>query len=645
MSVSRNAPCPCNSGKRYKHCCGQQLAEGDSTKTSLTTVESATVQPLFRLAPLPALDDGRPVLSIVMPWYRKLLHMRRVLPINALYFARPGIEVVLVMDEPSDEKALLELLRFYPEIRWQVVVNDQPHDWRPPCCAINVGIRHAQGDYVLVMSPESACVTDVPAAALRTLLEHPQGVALGQVGFACYEDLQRHLYTNPHLYREHRAYLQQVEDLANCYQNTVTDIYRLDTFYGSICAPRATFMAVQGYDESFTGWGGDDDNLRVRMELAGYQNLLCPQLRLLHLDDRHRTGGEQYDPDDDFVKCAIDQALANNVDWGKDFDRLAYRTPAPQPEKPGNWQTGLRQNVPYIEPVLAGSRRRCSVCGSLLHYSKKIRCRHCAEISSDVCNQHDSRKVRIACLIQVHNESEDLPGCLQHLSGYVDGIIALDDGSTDATPEILAAHPAVVACIGNPVTTPHTWNETDNRRRLLQQAQDMGYDWVLTCDADERFETLFLQQLHELASCFAQGEQAILSLSLRELWDHPLQYRVDGVWGRKQTGCFFTVPSGEVTLSGSKALHGDWFVDVRREGGKIYRARFNKYHLKMIEPSSRVARRDLYKRLDPEGVLQAEGYDYLSADGSSCRLDSIEPTRSYDLGTLNSKYQELLPDR
>ncbi|MBK9470523.1 MAG: SEC-C domain-containing protein [Gammaproteobacteria bacterium] len=31
MSISRNQPCPCDSGKRYKHCCG---ARGDAPPTA-----------------------------------------------------------------------------------------------------------------------------------------------------------------------------------------------------------------------------------------------------------------------------------------------------------------------------------------------------------------------------------------------------------------------------------------------------------------------------------------------------------------------------------------------------------------------------------------------------------------------------------
>lgn len=637
----RNALCSCGSGKRYKHCCGQAAGSTLPRDIQQSALANRQGKELFSLVPLGAQADGRPVLSIVMPWYRKLADMRRVLPINALYFARTGIEVILVMDEPSEELALLDLLKSYPDIRWQVIVNDQPHDWRPPCRAINVGIRRAQGDYILVMSPESACVTDVPAASLRTLLEYPQGIALGQVGFICYEDLGNHLYVDPHLYRDHAAYLQQAQELARQYDHAVPDIYRLASFYGSICASKAAFEAVGGYDESFNNWGGDDDNLRARMELAGYQNLLCPHMRLLHLDDRRRTGGEQYDLDEDFRKCAVTTAQANDARWGGDFSRVVKCSSPPEARSGVDWASAIRRNVPFIEPAQAGSRRRCPECGNLLHYPRAFSCRLCHS-SSSTGSPSRRWKPRIACLMQLRNEERDLPGCLQHLAGYVDGIIALDDGSIDATASILAAHPLVIDCLHNPVSCSREWNEPENRRRLLQRAQDLGYDWVLTCDADERFELLFLQQLHDLAGCFEPGVQAILSLSIRELWDSPRQYRIDGVWGRKQSGCLFTVPKGPISLPGTLSLHGDWFTDVQREGGRIHRARFNKYHLKMIEKSSREERRDFYRRIDPDNRLQAGGYDYLAEEGPELKVQRIAPERAYDIETLSDYHRALL---
>jgi hypothetical protein len=56
-----------------------------------------------------------------------------------------------------------------------------------------------------------------------------------------------------------------------------------------------------------------------------------------------------------------------------------------------------------------------------------------------------------------------------------------------------------------------------------------GRDWVLCCDADERYETLFSRSLASIAVSSPEDELTCISVSLGELWDGRFQYRVDGV--------------------------------------------------------------------------------------------------------------------
>lgn len=179
-------------------------------------------------------ETGAPILSIVMPYFRKLKEFQEVLPLNLRYFARTGVEVIVVLDENSEEAGLLALLGKHEDIRWKVIVNDRMHPWRAPCKAINVGLRHAVGRHVLITSPESAFVGDVPAQMLRALDRHPNGVAVGRVGFARFEDI-----------RPSRT-------LDRIFQDKVPSTLFLHTFYGSICGPRLAFEAVGGYDEALT---------------------------------------------------------------------------------------------------------------------------------------------------------------------------------------------------------------------------------------------------------------------------------------------------------------------------------------------------------------------------------------------------------
>ena len=598
---------------RYKHCCG-----------SLGAVRVQSIpHEAHELVPIPSFTaSGQPVLSIILPFYRKLREFKRVLPMNLPYFARQGIEVILVMDEVTGESGVLRLLEQHPYINWKMLVNDHPHPWRPPCKAINVGLRHASGHYILIASPESAFVDDVPAYALQVVSDNPNGIAIGRVTFMPFGQLECDSM------------------LAQHFEENIAPKLLLHTFYGSICGPRSAFESIRGYDEDLNGWGGDDDNLRVRLEMAGHTLLACPQMRLLHLSFEPRNGGEQFDADDDVVSCSPASFLANvDTDWGRDFERIAMVS-----DQSDHSQTMVAESAPtplhsYIKlpegaVVPTGSRQRCGICGRLIHYESPIvACTGCG--LTPVITQSSSRNgyPKIACVMQLRNEAYYLEGCLAHIRDYVDGIIALDDGSTDATGQILAREPKLLDCIVNKPREVHVWRERENKQRLLETAHQLGVDWVLCCDADERFETAFLENLRAIANSFRVEEAVCISISLKELWDSPHQYRVDGIWGRKSRARFFRL-SPEICFEQDQDLHGQWYPDQIRKHGRMLRIYHNLYHLKTIYRKDRIKRRDMYKRLDPENLFQAMGYDYLAEEGEDLRLELIKPERQYDYNTV-----------
>lgn len=610
--VSRNQPCACGSGKRFKHCCGQTY-EGRP--------EAIATKPLVLAAIPPIEASGEPVLSIVLPYFRKLGEFRRVLPLNLQYFARAGIEVILVLDENSEEADLLALLKDHQQVRWKVVVNDGFHQWRPPCIAINVGLRHASGRYVLVASPESAFVGDVPAYALQVMNQYQNGIAIGRVGFARFDDL-----------RDGRSLELQ-------FAAKVPSEFFLHTFYGSICGPKSAFVSVRGYDETFTNGGGDDDNVRVRLEMAGYTLLACPGMRLLHLSFEPRDGGEHFDPEDEFLKCTPSAPLANpHADWGRDFARITYvadvRLP-PSSETLDRSSAMISADLPAGSVVPTGSRRRCEICGRLLHYEPPVMaCVGCRSAPTIIGKGADRPTgPRIACVMQLRNEARYLDGCLAHLRDHVDGIIALDDGSTDATTRILEREPKLLDCLTNPASEEHVWRERDNILRLLKRARELGMDWVLCCDADERYEKLFLENLRAIANSFPPNELICVSVTFRELWDSPRQYRVDGVWGRKIRARFFRLPEN-IAFEHDQDLHGQWYPDQIRKQGRMLRIHHILYHLNSIRREDRIKRRDFYRQLDPEKRFQAMGYDYLAEEGDYLRLETIRPGREYHYATL-----------
>lgn len=554
-----------------------------------------------------------------MPWFRKLAEFSRVLGMNHRWLARPGIEVLIALDEPTEEAALIDLLGAHPDVAWKLIVNDRPHAWRPPCRAINVGLRHARAPFVLVVSPESAFVGDLPVHALRAVLAHPGSVALGHVAFSRFDELEA------------------AGSVTARFRQLVPPNLRMDRFYGSICAPRVAFETVGGYDESLTRWGGDDDNLRVRLEMAGWGLRACPDVCALHLSFDTRTGAEAYDPEHEIACCAPAVARANHgADWGREFDRVGYECrPVRATGRALRDLVGVTPRAPRARPVV--SARRCAWCGRRVHSQPpRLACACAPWVRTRAGNPP-----RIVALMQLRDEARLLPGCLEHLRGFVDGVIALDDGSTDGTGAILARDPLVLDRIVNPAVAAHSWNEPENQRRLVERAHAMGFDWVFCVDADERAERALLRQLRALAGSAPGDRPTCIDVVFRELWDSPLQYRTDGLWGLKRRARFFSLPS-RVTYAPREGLHGQWYPEEIRSAGAMISLRYQLYHLKSIRRADRIARRDFYSRHDPDMRHQPIGYDYLAEEGAGLTLERIGPGREYAIETLPP---DLLPAR
>ena len=196
--------------------------------------------------------------SIIMPFYRKYHEFVAVFGAynRAAFEAYRGqLELIIVLDSPDESELLhdyLTTLQAQEPTGFNIttLVEHQEHAWRPPCIAINKGVAAAAYDYVLVLSPESI----ITPAGLEQLLGHASSkqFTTGLVHFADYEELETVLTTAP-------------EELA--WSN-----------YGSICAPKAALKTLGGYDESLDKWGGDDDDIRLRLKQFGLTHAIVRAL-------------------------------------------------------------------------------------------------------------------------------------------------------------------------------------------------------------------------------------------------------------------------------------------------------------------------------------------------------------------------------
>jgi hypothetical protein len=199
--------------------------------------------------------------SFIVPFYRKLRWLKIALHHNAECFAHCA-EIVLVLDEPSEEKEVLEVVKAWPQLKFLVIVNDEDHTWRPPTKAINAGIHFASSHRIAVISPE-------------TILRLPSPGYLEQlvIDGKFYTGVLRHMSVPEDLVLETANPL-----IEQCW---LKDLPR--TFgFGFIMAAWNSFKEIGGYDENRKHYGGDDDCVRMRLLRHGYTCVVDPHIHLLH---------------------------------------------------------------------------------------------------------------------------------------------------------------------------------------------------------------------------------------------------------------------------------------------------------------------------------------------------------------------------
>ncbi len=365
-------------------------------------------------------------LSIVMPFYKRLEIFKKVLPVNAPYLQRNGIEVIIALDSPEEEAGLIELIKTHPFINWKVIVNDNVHDSRNPAPVLNVAIRHATKKYVLVSDPEVEFYADVIQLLRDQLENYPRHYATGTVAFVEEKDVMT--------------------------RERIGKLWFLN--YGSIMVRREHLEEIRGYDENFTIWGGEDDNIRKRLDLIGVKGLHVSEAKSLHREKKLRLNDrlnrtrlfppkalkKMYYPND---------AITNKEDWGLEFNRLSY-----------DWQ-----NNDYAEKLC-------------VNYMNSFRNYH---ISNPSIFKTKYRKLILA---QSYNEIEFLTEFLDDMSKYFDGVILLDDGSSDGTYE-QALHDKLLI---KAQKERNGFNDLENRNILLNIASFFKTDWLCFMDIDERFD-------------------------------------------------------------------------------------------------------------------------------------------------------------
>lgn len=214
----------------------------------------------------------------------------------------------------------------------------------------------------------------------------------------------------------------------------------------------------------------------------------------------------------------------------------------------------------------------------------------------------------LVCLLPARNCADDLPGYLDSAARFADAIVALDDGSTDGTRELLECSPLVRIVLENSSRTDYRgWDDSANRNRLLAAAAELEPNWIMSLDADERIDATDAAALREFVATEAVPGDAYLFRVFRMIGDLA-HYDQSHLW----VGRLFAFERGQ--LFPAERLH---FVPLPTN---IPRSRwrettFRVQHLGGLTESRRRAAFEKYRQADPDRVFQREYSHILQRPG------------------------------
>jgi len=205
---------------------------------------------------------------------------------------------------------------------------------------------------------------------------------------------------------------------------------------------------------------------------------------------------------------------------------------------------------------------------------------------------------RLFVLLPVRNGENDLPEYFRSVSRFADGVIALDDGSTDATSQILRRERLVLEMLQNPRRETYVgWNHSENSSRLLDACSKYEPDWVFQLDADEVLddsESLPLRQFVETEAI----PNVAYGLQVHRMIDDMEHFDKNGLWVYR----LFKYKFGQQLPSGM--LHVDP-VPTSIPGERWVRTRFRIKHRAGVTEGKRRARYEKYLLVDPDRSWQS----------------------------------------
>ncbi|MBN1663335.1 MAG: glycosyltransferase [Deltaproteobacteria bacterium] len=236
--------------------------------------------------------------SVIISFYQRLKHLEFCL--DALELCSDDFCEVVIADDGSDKACVEALGEKIKKYHYPIIHAWHPKDGFRLSAARNNGIRHARGNYFIFLDCDFIVLPDTirrhieeaesgryVAGLCKYLTEEQTGILFERgVDLDMLERFYQEL-PDKQIRSDHRRFI--IHSILRRFHLAKPRKERCSSHFS---IHRRDIEYINGYDENFVGWGGEDEDLAHRMALAGFRGKsVIPAARILHLWHPKELGG------------------------------------------------------------------------------------------------------------------------------------------------------------------------------------------------------------------------------------------------------------------------------------------------------------------------------------------------------------------